>query len=82
MTTIELLPMRVWVDATDRDGRLASSGGRLIAVLVHLNDTDGKAGSWFLEAGFGPANTPRAQMFASLSDAEEWLQAAVARVNS
>lgn len=68
-----LQPIQVWISSSEREGRLAMAGGRLLALLVKLEEDDGDAGKWFLEIGFGPA-AARSMMFDALPDAENWLR--------
>ena len=74
MSDVQWQELPVWVDGDDREGRLVLAGGRLIAVLVKLNDVDGQPGKWFIEAGFGPAATPVAVTFDNLTEAEDWIR--------
>lgn len=70
----EFRDVLVWVNGTDREGKLTFVGGRLIGVFVRLNDNDGEAGKWFLEAGFGPASTIPSPTFDSLEEAAGWIE--------
>ena len=75
ISRILLQPIRVATDSSDEDGRLVLVDGRLVAVLVHLQDSghDELTGSWFLEAGFGPCATPACETFKSLNAAQIWI---------
>lgn len=68
-------PTRVATSSADEDGCLVHADGRLVAVLVRLADPmhGGLAGSWFLEAGFGPCGARHAPVFDSLDAAREWV---------
>lgn len=71
-------PVPVATGCADEAGFLVLADGRLAAVLVRLSDTlhgPELAGSWFLEAGFGPCRPDRQQPFATLDAAEAWLMA-------
>jgi hypothetical protein len=77
MAEIELEDALVWVNGEDRNGRLAYTNGRLVGVLVELNESDGQKGKWFLEAGFGPASGMTPPVFEELTDARDWLKCRV-----
>lgn len=75
---LELLlrPIPVYTGSGDQDGQLVLVNGRLVAVLVHLDDTShaGLIGAWFLEAGFGPCAHVVAPIFGDLDDAQNWIR--------
>lgn len=75
---VELLlrPVPVHTGSGDQEGQLVLADGRLVAVLVHLDDTShaGLVGAWFLEAGFGPCAHVVAPIFADLDDAKRWIR--------
>jgi hypothetical protein len=60
--------------SADREGRLAMVDGRLVAVLVRLDDeVHGiDRGAWFLDAGFGRL-AGEARVFATLEEAADWI---------
>ena len=75
---VELLlhPMPVHTGSGDQDGQLVLADGRLVAVLVRLDDTShaGLVGAWFLEAGFGPCAHVVAPIFSDLDMAQSWIR--------
>lgn len=75
---VELLlhPMPVHTGSGDQDGQLVLADGRLVAVLVRLDDTShaGLVGAWFLEAGFGPCAHVVAPIFRDLDMARNWIR--------
>ncbi len=75
---LELLlrPIPVYTGSGDQDGQLVLVNGRLVAVLVHLDDMShaGLIGAWFLEAGFGPCAQVVAPIFGNLDDAQSWIR--------
>jgi len=79
---IEFKPVKVETGSADEDGRLVLHDGRLIAVLVMLEDPDhGPAvGQWSLEAGFNGIDSPKPPLFANLAAAERWLGLQISRV--
>ena len=70
-----LQPMPLFTGSADEDGRLVTIGGRLIAVLVRLQDPmhADLVGRWYLEAGFGPCAEATAPTFATLDAAQDWI---------
>jgi len=66
----------VMTGSDDREGRLVLSDGQLVAVLVRLADAmHGKErGGWFLEAGFGPCQSPVPPVFGNLDEAQVWVR--------
>ena len=70
-----LQPVQVATGSDDHESRLVFSDGFLVAVLVRLSaqHEDG-AGRWFLEAGFGPLDDPRAPVFVDLDAAQAWIR--------
>jgi len=73
--TIALKPIAVMTGSNDRDGRLVLVNGELVAVLVQLDSAahGDQRGCWFLEAGFGPCNSPSHPVFRDLEDAQAWV---------
>lgn len=75
---LELLlhPVPVHTGSGDQDGQLVLADGRLVAVLVHLDDMShaGLVGAWFLEAGFGPCAHVVAPIFENLDTAQSWIR--------
>ena len=82
MPEISLQSIPVMIDGGSHEGRLVLSNGHLAAVLTHVPPKEtvgeqGRAGGWFLEAGFGPCGgmmTLRPEVFASLEEAVEWVR--------
>ena len=74
---VELLlrPVPVHTGSGDQEGQLVLADGRLVAVLVRLDDTShaGLVGAWFLEAGFGPCAHVAAPIFRDLDAAKHWI---------
>lgn len=64
--------------ATTVDGEEArlvmSADDRLVAVLVSVVDEHSPAGTWFLEAGFGPCQQAVGPIFANLDEACSWIR--------
>ena len=60
----------------DVEGRLVFEQDRLLALIVRLSSIHGThQGRWFLEACFIPkASSPPAAFFASIDEAETWIQ--------
>ena len=75
--TSELLlrPVPVHTGSGDQEGQLVLADGRLVAVLVRLDDMShaGLVGAWFLEAGFGPCAHVVAPIFKDLDVARSWI---------
>ena len=75
---VELLlrPVPVHTGSGDQEGQLVLADGRLVAVLVRLDDMShaGLVGAWFLEAGFGPCAHVVAPTFSDLDAAKRWIQ--------
>ena len=73
---ISFRPIQVSAVVDDGQGQLVLANDRLVAVLVRL--TDAAHGNerlhWFLEAGFGPCNTPTPPAFRDLKAAERWVR--------
>ena len=66
----------------DEDGRLVTLDGRLVAVLVRLQDPShgDLVGSWYLEAGFGPCGGEVSMpCFPTIETAIDWILARVDR---
>lgn len=76
--SVELLlhPVPVHTGSGDQDGQLVLADGRLVAVLVRLDDMShaGLVGAWFLEAGFGPCAHVVAPIFGDLDAARSWIR--------
>ena len=73
---LTLEPVRVETGGPDEEGSLAFVDGRLAAVLVRLSEQRGeRAGSWFIEAGFGPFDGPNHPTFPDLDAARSWMLA-------
>jgi hypothetical protein len=72
---IEFQPVKVATGSADEEGRLVFHHGKLIAVLVRLDDANhGPAlGQWSLEAGFNGVDSVKPPLFANLTAAERWL---------
>jgi hypothetical protein len=83
MPDITLQPMPVLVDGGSHDGRLVLADGSLVAVFARVTPSEtaggeGRAGDWFLEAGFGPCGdlmSVRPPVFATLDEAVDWVRA-------
>jgi len=69
-------PVPAHTASGDEDGQLALVDGRLVAVLVRLDDEthEEMVGTWFLEAGFGPCARVAAPMFRSLDAVRSWIE--------
>jgi hypothetical protein len=73
--SLRLQPVPIATGSNDTESLLVFVDGLLVAVLVQLSeDHDDAAGSWFLEAGFGPVNTPTQPTFANLDGAQVWIE--------
>ena len=72
---MEFQPVKVATGSVDEEGRLVFYDGKLIAVLVRLDDPDhGPALSqWSLEAGFNGVDSVKPPLFANLTAAERWI---------
>ncbi|MFD1704641.1 hypothetical protein ACFSCV_16665 [Methylopila henanensis] len=72
---MEFLPVKVETGSADEEGRLVLRNGKLIAVLVRLDDLDHGpvVGQWSLEAGFNGVDSTKPPLFANLAAAERWL---------
>lgn len=70
-----LRPVAVHTGCADEEGRLVLADGRLVAVLVRLEDEAhaGLAGAWHLEAGFGPCAVAVPPAFSGLDAARVWV---------
>ena len=64
----------------DAEGCVLLADGRLIAVLVRLDDMHGPdlSGKWFLEHGFGALDQPDHPVFDDLDAAEDWISSRLA----
>lgn len=73
---LHVRPMRVGTGSADEEGRLVLADGRLVAVLVRLEDAahSGLVGSWYLEAGFGACADARPPVFDTLDAARAWVR--------
>ncbi|MFC7051218.1 hypothetical protein ACFQI3_00780 [Hansschlegelia quercus] len=72
---MEFQPIRLATGSADEEGRLALHHGKLIAVLVRLDDPSHgtSLGQWSLEAGFNGVDSVEPPLFADLQEAERWL---------
>ena len=72
---MEFQTVKVATGSADEEGRLVLRDGKLIAVLVGLDDANhGPAlGQWSLEAGFNGVDSTKPPLFANLAAAERWL---------
>ncbi|GLK68400.1 hypothetical protein GCM10008179_20380 [Hansschlegelia plantiphila] len=73
---MEFQPIKVATGSSDEEGRLVLLDGRLIAVIVRLDDeAHGAArGQWSLEAGFNGVDSVKPPLFANLQSAERWIE--------
>ena len=86
MPDITLQPMPVLIDGGSHEGRLILADGSLVAVFARVTPGEtaggeGRAGDWFLEAGFGPCGdlmSVRPPVFATLNEAVGWVRATLA----
>ena len=79
---LTLQAVRLATTPEGEEGRLViTPAGLVIAILVLIDPVsegaDPAAGSWFLEAGFGPCQTAVPPIFAGLSDACSWIAAQI-----
>jgi hypothetical protein len=80
MSVVSFEAIPVLIDGYDTEGHLVLIDGQLAAVLARL---DGDAhepefkGHWHLEAGFGHCDVPGTHVFATLDEAEAWVQGQV-----
>lgn len=72
---MDFQPIRIATGTADEDGRLVLFGGRLVAVIVRLDDESHGAarGQWSLEAGFNGVESAKPPLFANLQAAERWI---------
>jgi hypothetical protein len=78
--SLRLQPVHVATGSDDAESQLVFDDGFLVAVLVQLSDQhEDEAGSWFLEAGFGPVDTATPPTFADLDEAQGWIEERLAR---
>ena len=77
---MEFQPVKVATGSADEEGRLVFREGKLIAVLVRLDDPNhGPAlGQWSLEAGFNGVDSVKPPLFANLAAAERWIDRQIA----
>jgi len=77
MSEIVFQRIDVWTDGGALDGRLALSGGQLVAVFVHVTPEETANGAgWYREAGFGPCSdlvVENPPVFESLEKAADWI---------
>lgn len=77
MTEILFQRIDVLTDGGALEGRLALSGGQLVAVFVHVTPEETANGAgWFREAGFGPCSDLAVEnppIFESLEKAAAWI---------
>lgn len=68
-------PIKVATGSADEEGRLVLVDGRLVAVLVRLDDPAHGVtqGQWSLEAGFNGVDSVKPPLFANLPAAERWI---------
>jgi hypothetical protein len=79
--SLHLQPVRLVSGNDDAEATLVFIDGDLVAVLSHLSELhDGEAGRWFLEAWFGPGYVANGPTFASLDDAQDWIEGRLAKV--
>ena len=71
---VALQSVRIDTSSDDRVGRLIKFRGRLVGVLVRLDDEEHGPlrGCWFLQAGFGPLEWARPEPFKDLREARDW----------
>jgi hypothetical protein len=72
--------IKVLTDGEDHEGCLVLADGKLVAILVRLDDPVYDAsllGGWYLEIGFGAALEARHDWFASLEEAAVMIAANV-----
>jgi hypothetical protein len=72
---MEFQPIKVATGSADEEGRLVIYEGKLVAVLVRLDDLGHEAavGQWSLEAGFNGVDSAKPPLFANLQAAERWI---------
>lgn len=72
---MDFQPIRIATGTADEDGRLVLFDGRLVAVIVRLDDESHGAaiGQWSLEAGFNGVESVKPPLFANLAAAERWI---------
>jgi len=81
MSEVEFTPTTVAIDGGPCEGRLAYSGGALVAVLTRLPEGAAERQGWYREAGFGPCGdlfTVPPAIFASLDQARDWISEKIA----
>jgi hypothetical protein len=69
--------------SSDEYGYLFFADGKLVAVVVQLDDQihGSDRGAWHLEAGFGPCATKTAPLFRTIEEAEAWVQSTLPVTN-
>ena len=73
-TLVVLQPIQIDTNSSDQEARLVMADGRLIAILVRLEDPGhARAGHWFLEVGLGRLQGLRPRPFMDLEEATRWL---------
>jgi hypothetical protein len=82
MPKLDLQPVTLATGTADARGCLVLADGSLAAVVVRLDDdAHGEMiGAWFLEAGFGPCQTPTPPVFPTLEAAQAWVLSRIAPV--
>lgn len=72
---MDFQPIKLATGSADEDGLLVLHDGKLVAVLVRLDDPNhGPAvGQWSLEAGFNGVDSVKPPLFANLQAAERWI---------
>ena len=73
--SFQLQPVQVATGSNDTASNLVFADGFLVAVLVQLcEEHEDEAGRWFMEAGFGRADHPNPPTFATLEEAQSWIE--------
>ncbi|GJD72061.1 hypothetical protein CFIICLFH_0271 [Methylobacterium goesingense] len=81
--TMKLQAVQIATGSNDRESRLVSEDGMLVAILVQLSGEHGAlAGKWFLEVGFGPVKDIHAPLFDDLETAKVWISSRLADIAS
>jgi hypothetical protein len=72
---MEFQPIKLATGSADEEGRLVLHQGKLVAVLVRLDDPGHGAalGQWSLEAGFNGVDSVKPPLFNDLQKAEVWI---------
>ncbi|GJD98079.1 hypothetical protein [Methylobacterium iners] len=73
--SLRLRPVRVAIGSNGAESQLVFADDALVAVLVQLSEAhEDEAGMWFLEAGFGRAEAIPQPSFATLDEAQSWIE--------